>query len=144
VPQVLAATAPIGPVSVQIGTFVKLVRVLLLGPVVTALSVLARRWSAVGDPGGAARSKGRLVPWFILGFLALMALRSLGAIPAILFEPIGSITKALTVLAMAALGIGVDARDVARAGGPVTLTVVLSLALLTGLSVALIALGVGG
>jgi uncharacterized integral membrane protein (TIGR00698 family) len=144
VPQVLAATAPVGPVSVQIGTFVKLVRVLLLGPVVTVLSVFARRWSAAGGAGGTGSSKGRLVPWFILGFLALMALRSLGAIPAVLLEPIAAVTKALTILAMAALGIGVDARDVARAGGPVTLTVILSLALLAGLSVALVALGIGG
>ena len=34
VPQVLAATAPLGAVAVQIGTLVKLVRVLMLGPVV--------------------------------------------------------------------------------------------------------------
>ena len=32
VPQVLAATAPIGAVAVQLGTLVKLVRVLMLGP----------------------------------------------------------------------------------------------------------------
>jgi uncharacterized integral membrane protein (TIGR00698 family) len=40
VPQVLAATTPIGTVSVQIGTTVKLVRVLMLGPVIFVLSLL--------------------------------------------------------------------------------------------------------
>jgi uncharacterized membrane protein YadS len=39
----LAATAPLGSVAVQMGTLVKLVRVLMLGPVVLGLSLLARR-----------------------------------------------------------------------------------------------------
>ena len=41
VPQVLAATLPIGAFSNQVGTIVKLVRVLMLGPVVLGLSLLA-------------------------------------------------------------------------------------------------------
>jgi uncharacterized membrane protein YadS len=44
VPQVLAATVPAGLASTQVGTLVKLVRVLMLGPVVVGLSVLASRW----------------------------------------------------------------------------------------------------
>ena len=40
VPQVLATTMPISPVSAQLGTTVKLVRVLMLGPVVILLSLL--------------------------------------------------------------------------------------------------------
>ena len=43
VPQVLAATVPAGIVSTQIGTLVKLVRVLMLGPIVVGLSLLAAR-----------------------------------------------------------------------------------------------------
>ena len=43
VPQVLAATAPIGLVAVRIVTLVKLVRVLMLGPVVLGLSLVASR-----------------------------------------------------------------------------------------------------
>ncbi len=43
VPQVLAAMAPIGAVAVHIGTLVKLVRVLMLEPVVLGLSLLTRR-----------------------------------------------------------------------------------------------------
>ena len=41
VPQVLAATLPIGALSNQVGTVVKLVRVLMLGPVVLGFSLLA-------------------------------------------------------------------------------------------------------
>ena len=43
VPQVLAAASPIGPAAVQIGTLVKLARVLMLGPVVLVLPMLASR-----------------------------------------------------------------------------------------------------
>ena len=43
VPQVLAATLPIGALSNQVGTVVKLVRVLMLGPVVLSLSLLLPR-----------------------------------------------------------------------------------------------------
>ena len=44
VPQVLAATLPIGALSNQVGTVIKLVRVLMLGPVVLAFT--ARRGCA--------------------------------------------------------------------------------------------------
>ncbi len=42
VPQVLAATVPVGLVGTQVGTLVKLVRVLMLGPVVVTLSLRHR------------------------------------------------------------------------------------------------------
>ena len=45
VPQVLAATLPVGLVSTQVGTLVKLVRVLMLGPVVLGLSLAVGRSS---------------------------------------------------------------------------------------------------
>lgn len=41
VPQVIAAAAPLGATAVQVGTLVKLVRVLMLGPVCLLLSLLA-------------------------------------------------------------------------------------------------------
>lgn len=134
VPQVLAATAPVAALSVQVGTLVKLVRVLMLGPVVLALSLMA------GRQNGARPGLSKLVPWFILGFLALAALRALGAIPDALLAPLAWVTGVLTLLAMAALGLGVDVRVVARAGARVSLTVVISLVLLGGISLGLIAL----
>src|ERR1041384_6292656 len=73
VPQVLAATLPIGELSNQVGTVVKLVRVLMLGPVVLGLSLMMSRMRDAAVPA-AERSwpplRG-LVPWFIVGFLLL-------------------------------------------------------------------------
>ena len=43
VPQVLAATVPAGIVSTQIGTLVKLIRVMMLGPLVACIAVSATK-----------------------------------------------------------------------------------------------------
>src|SRR3954471_22309046 len=136
VPQVLAATVPISAVSAQLGTLVKLVRVLMLGPVVVLLSLFRARLNVAGP----ARRPGLmyLVPWFILGFLALATLRSLGLIPASWLVPITVAAKLLTVVSMAALGLGVDVRVVGRVGGRVTIAVVVSLIVLIVISLALI------
>jgi uncharacterized membrane protein YadS len=145
----------VGALAVQFGTLVKLVRVLMLGPVVIVLSLLAPRIAAAsgaaerGAAAPAARPKlklklSKLVPWFILGFLFLVALRSLGAVPPVVLAPIALATNLLTVVAMAALGLGTDLKVVARAGGPVTAAVTLSLAVLGAISFALIrVLGIG-
>lgn len=139
VPQVLAATVPAGLVATQIGTLVKLVRVLMLGPVVVGLSLLAPRLGG-GAPQAAPRRFDplKLVPWFILGFLVLAACRSLGLVPDLAVGPITRIAGLLTVVSMAALGLGVDVRVIGRVGGRVTAAVTLSLVLLLLISLGLI------
>jgi len=138
VPQVIAAAAPMGAKSVQIGTLVKLIRVLMLGPVCVVLSLVTgtgrqhqkRRLPAL--PG--------LVPWFIIGFLVMVVLRSVDVIPIWLLGPITTAATVLTVISMAALGLGVDIRTVSRAGFRVTVTVILSLLMLGSASFGLIRL----
>lgn len=137
VPQVLAATVPVSLISTQLGTLVKLVRVLMLGPVVVVLSILAGRGSSDGKTG---LSLGRLVPWFIIGFVGLAILRSLGGIPEAVLQAVLPTTKFLTIVSMAALGLGVDLRVLQRVGGRVTLAVTLSLIVLIGISLGLIRL----
>jgi uncharacterized integral membrane protein (TIGR00698 family) len=135
VPQVLAATVPVGVVSTQLGTLVKLVRVLMLGPVVIGLSLAAgRRSTAVRPP------LTKLVPWFIVGFLALALLRSLSLIPDAVLGLLMPLAMLLTVMAMAALGLGVDLKVLGRVGGRVTLAVTLSLVVLVAISFGLIRL----
>lgn len=151
VPQVLAAAAPMGALALASGTLVKLVRVLMLGPVCMALAFAAPflpRTRAPADEvvaGGEERRTGlpplsRLMPWFIIGFLAMMALRSASLIPQALLAPMATVSTALTVLSMAALGLGVDVRTVARAGVKVTTAVTLSLAALGVLAYAVLRL----
>jgi uncharacterized integral membrane protein (TIGR00698 family) len=139
VPQVLAATFPVSAVSAQVGTLVKLVRVLMLGPIVMFYTLRVRR--ARTDAGEPGRLEGtRFVPWFIIGFVVLAILRSIGAIPTALLDPVRTATSVLTIVAMAALGLGVDLRSLGRVGRPVMLTVTASLVVLVGLAVLLIRL----
>jgi len=133
VPQVLAATAPAGVLAVQIGTMVKLTRVLLLGPLVLVLSVGRERGER-----GRLPALHRLVPWFIIGFVLLAVARSTGLIPETVLPVLAILATALTVVAMAALGLGVDLRAIAAAGPRVSVVVTLSLLLLAAMALALV------
>ena len=137
VPQVLAATAPISSLSAQIGTLVKLVRVLMLGPVVLVLALITRRDRPHAAAAGAPDLR-RLVPWFIVAFLALIAARSAGAIPPVLLAPAKGLANTLTIVSMAALGLGVDVRMIAGAGPRVTAVVSLSILALGGVALGLV------
>jgi uncharacterized integral membrane protein (TIGR00698 family) len=144
VPQVLAATIPAGVVSTQIGTLVKLVRVLMLGPVVLGLSLFASRRRAKAE-SASSRKAGpkrinpfKLVPWFIIGFLLLAALRSLQIVPDLVVAPVTRTAAWLTIVSMAALGLGVDVRVLTNVGGKVTAAVTVSLLLLLAMSIGLV------
>ncbi|CAH1663231.1 MAG: putative sulfate exporter family transporter [Chelatococcus sp.] len=134
VPQVLAATMPVGLVSAQIGTLVKLIRVLMLGPVVFAAALASR------DTGqGAVRlSFFKLVPWFVIGFAALSVARSLGLIPDAVIPVIRQTATVFTVLAMAALGLGVNFASLRKTGLRATVAVLASMAALLVMSYALV------
>jgi uncharacterized integral membrane protein (TIGR00698 family) len=115
VPQVLAATAPVGSIATEVGTIVKLARVVMLGPVCVAFSLLAPRFRETEAPEQAVPLKATL-PWFVIGFLVMGALRSLGLIPEFVAPPLAEISKFMTVMALAALGLGIDLRGAFRVG----------------------------
>jgi uncharacterized membrane protein YadS len=139
VPQVLAATLPIGALSNQVGTVIKLVRVLMLGPVVLGFSLLGGK---LRPPYARSNRRGpalnEMVPWFLIGFVTLMVARSLGVIPLAALPPLTHSAALLTAVAMAALGLGVDVRVVARTGLRAALAVTVSLIALGAMSYALI------
>lgn len=139
VPQVLAVTLSVSPVSAEIGTLVKLVRVLMLGPVIIVLSLIRHR-RRDASVRVTLPPLSRLVPWFIVGFLVLAGLRSAGAIGTAVVPVMRTSATVLTVLAMAALGLGVDVRVMRRVGASVTAAVSGSLVALVVVSVTLIAL----
>ena len=132
VPQVLAAAAPAGAAAVQVGALVKLTRVVALGPVCLALGLLSRR--------GAPADLPRLVPWFVVAFLALAALRASGVAPPVAIQAAGHLSTWLTIAAMAALGLGTDVRALLRAGPRVVAAASLSLLLLGLLALGLLTL----
>lgn len=130
VPQVLAATVPVGMLSTQIGTLVKLIRVLMLGPVVLGLGLLK------GRRGAAALPLSTLVPWFVIGFLAMLGLRSSALLPEAALPALQTVSTYLTLISMAALGLSVDLRSVAASGGRVLAAGFFSILALIGLATA--------
>ncbi|QEE11562.1 YeiH family protein [Bartonella krasnovii] len=124
VPQVLAATASVSFASVQIATVVKLVRVLMLGPLIFALSLIYRRSEQIHFRWHT------LVPWFIIGFIIMMLVRSSNLIPETALNPIKFIAQLFTVISMAALGLGVDIRSLKKAGWRVILASTCSIIIL--------------
>ena len=139
VPQVLAAAFPVSVLSGQVGTLVKLVRVLMLGPVVVFFALTHRDRTERGTSSSGQRFRlTRFVPWFIIGFLFLAILRSAHALPGTLVAPTRALSTWLTVAAMAALGLGVDLKALRTVGPRVITTVTGSLLMLIALSLGLL------
>lgn len=132
VPQVFAATVSGGIVATQVGTLVKLIRVLMLGPVIVLLGLV------MGNRARGRPSIGRMVPWFIVGFLGMMACRSLELIPHVALRPLNKASTALTIVSMAGLGLTVNIRAVVHAGGRVLTAGILSLVVLAAISASLL------
>lgn len=130
VPQVLAAAGPMGHVAVQWGTLVKLIRVLMLGPLVVSLALVRPADNTTGPSATSRHDWRHLLPGFIVGFLTLAAARSLGWVPDAWADSARALSSVLTVVAMAGLGLGVDLRHVWAAGLRVSVTVTASLLLL--------------
>jgi len=102
--QVVAAAYQDGSRAGDFATIAKLSRVMMLAPVVIALGLIARRGSA----GGTANGKRVPLPWFVLGFIALVGLNSVVAVPPHLKAAIVLATTFLLSLALAAMGLETD------------------------------------
>lgn len=134
VPQVLAATFSVSVQSGQIGSLVKLTRVMMLGPVVALFAWMYREKDDTGE--GAKLQLGKFLPWFVIGFFILAGIRTAGLVPEVWIAPATDISRILTAVAMAGLGLGVDIRSVRQMGGKVVhvvmiLTVLLVVSALT-------------
>ena len=144
VPQVLAATAPVGGGrradghGGQVGAGVD-------AGSGRAGAVARRRATPDGGKGGKrppAAPVGAVVHHRVLG--ACGASLPGTSCPVLILAPAAALANLLTVVAMAALGLGVDVRVVAKAGVKVTAAVTLSLVVLLVISLVLIRVtGVG-
>jgi uncharacterized integral membrane protein (TIGR00698 family) len=102
--QVVAASFQNGQRAGEVGTMVKLARVVLLAPVVFALN-LKSRFSASSASGRAMRPP---VPWFVIGFIAVVGINSLIVIPVDVKKAIAILTTFLLSVALAAMGLETD------------------------------------
>jgi uncharacterized integral membrane protein (TIGR00698 family) len=110
VAQVVGAGYSISPAAGDVATYVKLLRVAMLAPVVFAISVIATR-AAQGGGG-----KIPTPPMFLLGFAALVTINSLGFLPKPVVAGATSLSSWCLVTAIAALGMKTSFKDVAAVG----------------------------
>jgi len=112
VAQVVGAGVSFSPAAGDVATYVKLLRVAMLAPVVFGISIVAAR--AEGGGGG---GKIPMPPLFLIGFAGLVAVNSLGFIP----KPVGGFAKDFSswclVTAIAALGMKHPLRTLRLWGG---------------------------
>lgn len=110
--QVVAAGGMVGGGALGLAVVVKLARVLMLAPVVAGLGLWQRR-AGRSNPGA---KRPPIVPLFIVGFLAMVVLRSTVELPAGVIEAGGVVQTALLSAAMFALGCGVKVRKLMAVG----------------------------
>lgn len=102
VAQVVGAGFSVGEEAGETATLVKLIRVSMLAPVVLCFTIAIR---ASGQSATKGKHSPPLLPGFVLGFLALAALNSAGAIPAVIAEGANVISRWALLISIAAVGI---------------------------------------
>lgn len=131
-------------VSVEAGdtaTLVKLIRVTLLAPVVLAFALAIRAMPLEAEPGA---TRPPLLPAFVIGFLALAAINSIGLIPEAVASFAGDASRWALLTAIAAVGMKSSLKRIFDVGGQaITLligqTVFIGVIVLVGITM----LGVG-
>ncbi|WP_139346595.1 YeiH family protein [Sinomonas mesophila] len=128
VAQVVAVGGALGGGALALAVTVKLARVLMLAPVAAVLAWRARRASSAD---GSRRPP--LVPLFVLGFAALVAVRSALPVPGDVLAAVSGAQTVLLTTAMLALGTGVRLRSLVRRGGRTLALAAASTAVVAGL-----------
>ncbi|OAB40876.1 YeiH family protein [Paenibacillus antarcticus] len=105
----IAAAAPGGNEAVDIAVIVKLTRVAMLVPIAILIGIWSNR-SEQKEKGVHNKFswKSIPIPWFILGFLLVSGINSLGFVPMSIANGIVTIAYLLIAMAMAGLGLNVD------------------------------------
>ena len=142
--QVVAAGAAYSPEARDIATVVKLVRNTLMAPLIV---LIAWWWGRYGSrvEGAAVRSGAlRAFPLFVLGFLFMAMLRTIGVIDRPLAGPIDELAKACILVALAGVGLSTRVAQMRSVGprpfyvgfGTAVVMAGLSLAAISGLGIA--------
>ncbi|RLV54882.1 putative sulfate exporter family transporter [Aeromicrobium phragmitis] len=128
VAQVVAAGAAAAPTAVGIAVTVKLARVMLLAP----LAVVVGR----GRTAGGARTL--RVPWFVIGFLLAVGVRSTGVLDPAVLATADRLATGLLAAGMFALGTTVQLRTLAQGTARLFVLAATSTAVAAGVPLALV------
>ena len=100
-------------------TMVKLTRTIAIIPTVLVFAYIgtrAKRKELQSANEGKKVNILKIIPWFIVGFLALAILNSVGCIPLAVSGVMKTASKFLMVTALAAIGLGTSITDFKKAG----------------------------
>lgn len=100
-------------------TMVKLTRTLSIIPTVLVFAFInlrLKRKNNIDTSGSKKVNVWKLFPWFIVGFVALAIVNSMGYIPANISAGAKDVSKFLMVAALAAIGLGTSFKDVKKSG----------------------------
>lgn len=122
VAQVVGAGFSVSQETGDTATLVKLIRVSMLAPVVLIFAIMVR---AKGLEDASEGSRPALVPMFVVAFLILATLNSLGWIPQIIVTFCSDISRWALLIAMAAVGMKTSLRSVFDVGGQAILLIVI-------------------
>ncbi len=112
VAQVVGAGLLLSHETGDVAVIVKLFRVTLLVPVVAVLAWYWRRNNGTGDAGRRAP----LLPFFLVGFMALVLANSVGMVTPRLNDALGPVSRACLVVAISALGIKTSFEELVKLG----------------------------
>ena len=115
--QVVATASVWGDGADKYAIVVKLARVCLLAPIVLILSIRHRRWLTSQGKSETTSSKVPLIPYFVLGFIAVATFHNLVDLNARLLTDIVFTSKLMLGAGLVALGSGVRWKAI-RAIGP--------------------------
>ena len=115
--QVIATASVWSDTAVQSAVVIKLSRVCLLAPIVLILSIRHRRYLAAQGQANEGSAKVPLIPFFVLGFIAVAIIQNVFDIPEALHDATVLISKVLLGAGLVALGSGVRWKSI-RAIGP--------------------------
>ncbi|KHK95926.1 membrane protein YeiH [Microbacterium mangrovi] len=135
---VVATASVFGAGALGFAVVVKLVRTLMIIPISLGLSVMEARRSGRGIRMTPRRAL-RLVPWFLIGFVAVALVNSTGVIPPGIRLGLVGVSQFLIATALAGIGLSADLPALRRAGWrPLALGAILWV-LVTATSLAIIA-----
>ncbi|MFB7599781.1 YeiH family protein [Streptomyces sp. NPDC056160] len=143
--QVVATAQTAGPTALREAVLVKLMRVAMLAPLVASVGLSLRRGRrkdaarAAATGRTAARDTRRgarapIVPLFVAGFLAMVALRSTGLVPHTVLDLAHHAQELLLAAALVGLGSAVHLPSLVRDGGRVAALGLCSWGVIAGVS----------
>ncbi|UBI01436.1 YeiH family protein [Corynebacterium freneyi] len=150
VAQVVAIGGAIGGPALGAAVIIKLGRVLMLAPVMAAISIGERRRilaagsGSAGEPGTKGNASGEagemtlppIMPLFVAGFLTMVVVRSTGIVPQGVIDVAGVAEQLFLGAAMFALGVGVKFSLIRKVGAAPFAMAALVTAVVAGIGIA--------